>query len=180
MRGTRSLSGDALQVAVGEEVRLQIAVAAADGLHGAALRLAVTGHDGGAAPALQLLDGARAAGGKGPGPVSAGSGSGAAPGAPGSAPSHAAGGLGHAGEFFGDPGLRDRGGAGAATAPEAALGELAAGARWRGAALMRAERPGALAVTAQLAYLSAPVRPLCGHEVQSLWSKPQREGSASL
>lgn len=145
---------------MGEEVRLQIALAAADALHGAALRLAVTAADGGAAPALRLLGNARAANGEPPAPGSAGSGSGAAPGAAGSAPSEAAGGDGHPGSFFGDPGLRDRAGSGAAAAaPEAALGELAAGARWRGAALLRSERPGALAVTAQLAYLSAPVRP---------------------
>ena len=144
---------------MGEEVRLQVAVTAADALHGALLRLAVVAHDGGAAPALRLLGNARAASGEAPRPGSAGSGPGAAPGAPGPSPGlNAAGEPGAPGKLFGDPGLRDRAGAGAAAAPEAALGDLACGACWRGAALLRVERPGALAVTEQLAYLSAPVR----------------------
>ncbi|KAK9839808.1 hypothetical protein WJX81_003235 [Elliptochloris bilobata] len=45
-----------------------------------------------------------------------------------------------------------------AAAPAVRLNALSAGAVWRGVALLRAERPGDLAVTAQLAYQSAPER----------------------
>lgn len=122
-------------------MRLQITVDAVDALHGLILTLGSAARDGGAPPVLRALTGARQAG---PGAGSALSDLGLAPDALGHGPEDAGG---------------DRGASeGSGLTATVALGELAAGGQWRGSALLRAERPGELAVTAQAAYSSAPVR----------------------
>ena len=146
------------QVAVGEEARLEVAVSAADALHGAVLTLGAAPRDGGAPPALQVLGHAAD---PGPGPMASASGAGAreAAGVPGAAAGQAGGERGPGGAPDGRPGQGEAAGAGP-WAPAAAvdLGALAAGGTWRLGLRLRAARPGGLALTVQLAYQSAPVR----------------------
>jgi len=148
-------------VAVGEEARLEVAVAAADALHGAVLTLGAAPRDGGAPPTLQVL-GHAAEPDPSPGQALApasGVGARTAAGAPSAAAGQAGGECSPGGAPGGGPGQGEAAGAGP-WAPAAAvdLGALAAGGTWRLGLRLRAARPGGLALTAQLAYQSAPVR----------------------
>lgn len=128
-------------------MRLQITVDAVDALYGMTLTLGSAARDGGAPPVLSALTGARQAG---PGPGSASSDPGVAPDTLGQGPK----------DGGGDRGASEGSGltaADRAAARTVALGALAAGGQWRGSALLRAEQPGELAITAQAAYSSAPV-----------------------
>ena len=148
-------------MAVGEEARLEVAVAAADALHGAVLTLGAAPRDGGAPPALQVL-GHAAEPDPSPGQALApasGVGARTAAGAPSAAAGQAGGECSPGGAPGGGPGQGEAAGA-RPWAPAAAvdLGALAAGGTWRLGLRLRAARPGGLALTAQLAYQSAPVR----------------------